>query len=87
MTQSELKDKLDVLHLVWGTWANVANQLGVGEATVYRWNNGSQPIPRYVWIIADWMRATRILIEDDGTSVDNVNPSENKEDSYDWSQN
>lgn len=86
MTQSELKDKLDVLHLVWGTWANVANQLGVSEATVYRWNNGNQPIPRYVWMIADWMRVTRLLIEDDVAS-DSVKQFDNKEESYDRSQN
>lgn len=71
MTQSELKDKLDVLHLVWGTWANVANQLGVSEATVYRWKSGEQPVPRYIWMIAEWVRSTRILIEDDGhTSIE-----------------
>lgn len=71
MTQTELRDKLDTLHLVWGSWKNVATQLGVSQATVYRWKSGEQPVPRYIWMISEWVRSTRILIEDDGhTSIE-----------------
>ena len=65
MTQVELRGKLDTLHLVWGSWKNVATQLGVSQATVYRWKSGEQPVPRYIWMISEWVRSTRILIEDD----------------------
>lgn len=65
MTQAELRDKLNILHLVWGSWKNVATQLGVSQATVYRWKSGEQPVPRYIWMISEWVRFSGILIEDD----------------------
>lgn len=51
-TQEELKQQLNVLHLVLGTWSKVALVLGVTEKTVYVWKNGKNEIPNYVWYVS-----------------------------------
>jgi hypothetical protein len=51
-TQDELMNRLNILHMVLGTWSKVALVLGVTEKTVYVWKNGKNEIPNYVWYVS-----------------------------------